>query len=188
MAHLYGHSWPTRWGAADETRRVLVYSNCAEAELFVNGVSQGMKRRDSEDFPAAGLRWQVQYAPGKNRLHVVARRGTAQVEDAIEQNYEVEPWGKPQTLVVREGERTGNVARCTVRLEDAQGRLCLDAAHTVRFSLRGAGQLIDNLGTVRGSRVVQLANGRAEISLRVQGDCTLRVTADGLPAAETQLH
>ena len=36
----------------------------------------------------------------------------------------------------------------------------------VRFSLAGGGVLIDNQGTSTGSRVVQLYNGRAQISIR----------------------
>ena len=57
MAHIYGHSWPVRWGAEGEARMVKVYSNCPTAELFVNGQSAGMRQRNSQDFPAAGLRW-----------------------------------------------------------------------------------------------------------------------------------
>ena len=40
-----------------DSKEILVYSNCDEVELFVNGVSQGVKRRNSQDYPAAGLRW-----------------------------------------------------------------------------------------------------------------------------------
>ena len=41
MAHIYGHTWPVRWGAEGEARIVKVYSNCPTAELFVNGESVG---------------------------------------------------------------------------------------------------------------------------------------------------
>ena len=34
MAHIYGHTWPVRWGAEGEPRIVKVYSNCPTAELF----------------------------------------------------------------------------------------------------------------------------------------------------------
>ena len=34
MAHIYGHTWPVRWGAEGEARMVKVYSNCPTAELF----------------------------------------------------------------------------------------------------------------------------------------------------------
>jgi beta-galactosidase len=41
--------------------------------------------------------------------------------------------------------------------------------NTVRFGLAGDGRLLDDLGTSTGSRVVQLYNGRAQISLRLNG-------------------
>ncbi len=74
MAHIYGHTWPVRWGAEGEARIVKVYSNCPTAELFVNGESAGTRQRNSQDFPAAGLRWMVKFAPGKNHLRVVASK------------------------------------------------------------------------------------------------------------------
>jgi len=43
-----------------------IYSNCAQVELFVNGVSAGTRTRNSQDFPAAGLRWLVTLREGEN--------------------------------------------------------------------------------------------------------------------------
>ncbi|HWY32020.1 MAG TPA: glycoside hydrolase family 2 TIM barrel-domain containing protein, partial [Candidatus Acidoferrum sp.] len=43
MIHIFGHSWPVRWGKPDEEKMVKVFSNCREVELFVNGVSDGVK-------------------------------------------------------------------------------------------------------------------------------------------------
>jgi beta-galactosidase len=68
MVHIYGHSWPVRWGAEGEEKMIKVYSNCDEAELFVNGKSCGVKKRNSQDFPAAGLRWIVKLNSGKNEV------------------------------------------------------------------------------------------------------------------------
>lgn len=44
MTHIYGHTWPVRWGAVGEKKEVLVFSNCEEAQLYVNGISQGVKK------------------------------------------------------------------------------------------------------------------------------------------------
>lgn len=98
MAHLYGHNWPVRWGDEGELKMVKAYSNCDEAELFVNGKSYGVKKRNSQDFPAAGLRWMVPYAKGKNELVLKAKKGKIALSDTITQTYQTEKWGKPAQL------------------------------------------------------------------------------------------
>jgi beta-galactosidase len=183
MAHIYGHTWPVRWGKAGEARDVHVYSNCEHAELFLNGKSLGTMQRDSQNFPAAGLRWQVAFASGANRLHVVASKGNVTVTDEIALTYQTEPWGKPAELRLHEKERKGNTVCVGAMLYDARGVPCLDSRNVVRFSLAGAGRLLDNLGTSRGSRELQLYNGRAEISLKLTGGCTIGVTSEDLPPA-----
>ncbi len=183
MAHIYGHSWPIRWGKEGQLRSVKVYSNCDHAELFLNGASQGTKKRDVQDFPAAGLRWDLVFVPGPNHLRVVARKGSATVSDEIDFNYQTEPWGKPAAIKLQEKERTGKRITVEATLFDEHGVLCLDARNSVRFSLAGTGRLIDDLGTTRGSRELQLANGRAQISLDATGLCTIEAAVEGVPAA-----
>jgi len=183
MAHIYGHSWPVRWGKAGELRDVHVYSNCERAELFLNGRSQGVRHRDSQDFPAAGLRWKVAFAHGTNHLHVAATKGSVTVVDDVELTYQSEPWDKPAELRLLEKARSKGIVTVEAKLYDARGVHCLDSANLVRFSLAGDGKLLDNLGTSRGSRELQLYNGRAEISLTRTGGCTIGVSSEGLPAA-----
>ena len=182
MAHIYGHTWPIRWGKPGEERIVKVYSNCDRAELFLNGKSMGTKQRDSQDFPAAGLRWNVAFQSGQNHLRVTAHKGDVIVTDEISLTYQTEPWGPPAELRITEAARNGNTVTIEAALYDAKGVRCLDSRNSVRFSLAGAGKLIDNLGTTQGSRVLQLYNGRAETSFIRSGGCTIGVTAEGLPA------
>jgi len=183
MVHIYGHTWPIRWGKSGEQRNVNVYSNCERAELFLNGKSLGVMQRDSQNFPAAGLRWKVAFAPGSNHLRVVATKGTERVTDEIELTYQTEPWGKPAQLRLLEKQRKDGVISIAATIHDAKGVPCLDSRDAVRFSLAGEGKLIDNLGTARGSRELQLYNGRAEISVAHKGACTIGIASDGLPAA-----
>jgi beta-galactosidase len=165
MAHIYGHTWPIRWGAAGEQKMVKVYSNCDTAELFLNGKSLGSRKRSSQDFPAAGLRWMTSFGEGMNRLRVVAKKNSATVTDEIEFQYQTQMWSTPTKLTLTEVSREGEKITVEATLYDAQGVLCLDARNRVRFSLAGNGNLIDNLGTPSGSRVVELANGRARITI-----------------------
>lgn len=184
MVHLYGHSWPVRWGAEGEQRMVKVYSNCPSAELFVNGKSVGTKQRDSQNFPAAGLRWMADFVPGKNRLRVIAKKNGVTFTDEIEFEYQTAKWGKPAKLMLRELAREGDKATVEATLLDADGVLCLDAHAIVHYTLAGSGKLIDNLGTSTGSRVVQMYNGRSQISLqRNNGANTVGVVTEGIPAA-----
>jgi beta-galactosidase len=140
-------------------------------------------QRDSQNFPAAGLRWKVAFANGPNRLHVIATKGEVSVTDQIDLIFQTEPWGKPAELRLIESGRKDNILSVVATLHDAKGVPCLDSCNVVRFSLAGEGKLLDNLGTARGSRELQLYNGRAEISLTRNGGCTVGVASKGLPAA-----
>jgi len=179
MAHIYGHNWPVRWGDEGEQRLVKVYSNAAEAELFVNGVSAGVKHRNSQDFPAAGLRWPVKFRRGPNRLIVVAKRGREVVRDSVALEYQTEKWGKPARMAIDVLSRHGDTALVRVRVLDANGVSCLDAANTVRWGLAGDGRLIDDLGTSTGSRVVQTFNGLSMISIMLRGGHSIVSVASG---------
>ena len=169
MAHLYGHNWPVRWGEEGELKMIKAYSNCDEAELFVNGKNYGTKKRNSQDFPAAGLRWMVPLLKGKNTMILTAHKGKITVTDTITQDYQTAKWGKPVRLLFQKiGEKDGLVT-LQATLLDSNGVLCLDAINWVSFSLTGDGILLDDLGTTRGSRKLQVYNGRAIISVKTNG-------------------
>jgi beta-galactosidase len=176
MIHIYGRSWPIRWGGLNETKEVKVYSNCKEVELFINGVSAGIKQRDVTQYPAAGLSWQVRFKQGKNTLRAVS----GDLTDEITFIYQTETWGEPAKLELKEISRTGDVVTLETRVFDATGVPCLDEAQLVSFGFTGDGRLLDNLGTASGSRKVQLANGRAKIRVHLTGSAAASVSAEGL--------
>ena len=107
MIHIYGHNWRTRWGKVNEEKEILVYSNCAAVELFVNGVSQGVKQRNSQDFPAAGLHWNCILKAGENNIKAVAVKGLgkgnmkAAITDEISFNYQTEEWSNQKQLKLK---------------------------------------------------------------------------------------
>ena len=172
-----------RWGKDGEPKMVKVYSNCEEVELFLGEKSLGVKRRNSQDFPAAGLRWTTAFPAGKVSLRAVGKRGGKTVTDEISFDYETRQWGAPERFDVKELARNGRNVTMEALLVDASGVPCLDSRKVVRFSTAGEGQMLDNLGTVGGSRVVQLANGRAWMTFRTKGECVASVNADGVPPA-----
>jgi beta-galactosidase len=183
MIHIYGHSWPVRWGKAGEQKMVKVYSNCEEVELFLSGKSLGVKRRNSQDFPAAGLRWTTEFPAGAVSLRAVGKRGDKTVSDEIHFEYETRQWQAPARFEMKELTRNGKEVTVEALLVDEAGVPCLDSRSVVHFSAAGDGEMLDNLGTVGGSRVVQLANGRAWMTYRVGGGCVASVGTDGVPAA-----
>lgn len=184
MAHIYGHSWPVRWGTEGEEKMVKVYSNCDEAELFVNGKSYGVKKRNSQDFPAAGLRWNVVFNKGANRVNVVAKKGNETVKDEISFQYQTEKWKAPAKLLMEKINEENGVATIGVKLLDEKSVQCLDAANWIHFGLTGDGELIDDLGTSSGSRYVQLYNGRAIIRVKTKsGKSIVSASVKGVPTA-----
>ena len=190
MLRIQGHAWPVRWGKAGEKRPVKVYSNCEEVELWLNGVSQGVHRRDSQDYPAAGLRWSVVFESGMNTLRAVGRRQGRVVSDDTLVRYETRQWGAPHKLRLQELPAPEGHVRVQVELLDQNGVVCLDSRAPVRFGHAGDGRLVADLGTAGASRLVQLANGRAQIDLALPKGkrAVMSATVAGVPVEWLELH
>lgn len=185
MVHIAGHSQPVRWGDENERKEVLVYSNCPQVELFVNGESQGVKKRDSQNYPAAGLRWPVKLNPGDNEVKAVAiAKNKTRHEDSLNWVYQTAKWGEVQRMIVTASDLGDGYERVDVRLVDKNGIACLDSDNVLRFEIAGDGELLKNQGTITGSVKVQVANGRASIKVkRGNGKSVIAVKSDKL---ETQ--
>ena len=169
MIHIYGHSWQTRWGKSGETKDVKVYANCTEVELFVNGKSYGVKKRNSADFPAAGLRWNVIFNNGENLVRAIGKKGKETVSDETSFVYQTEEWTAPTQLKVTTRSAGDDELWIEAELHDSKGVPCLDSRNYIQFQLAGDGKLIDNQGTSSGSRLVQAYNGRAQIKVKLNG-------------------
>ncbi len=188
MVHIYGHSWPVRWGSEGEEKMIKVYSNCSEAELFIDGKSVGVKKRNSQDFPAAGLRWNVPFGKGTHQVKVIARNGKTVITDSISFQYQTDKWGKPAKLLLEKISEENGIATVQVKLFDEKNVLCLDAINWIRFGLAGDGKLIDNQGTATGSRYVQAYNGRAIIRIQTnKGKSVVSAKSEGLTTVFKEL-
>ena len=187
MIHIYGRTWPRRWGRAGQKRTVKIYSNCTDVELFLNGESLGTRKRDPQNFPAANLRWEVAFRPGANSLRAVNRGVAGHVEDSIQVFYQTEAWMKPAAMRLTQISRENRIVQCRAEILDQAGVACLDARTQVKFKVTDGLTLIDNLGTVGGSRVVEAANGTVSIGLRHNGPGTLTVSAKDLKSASIEI-
>lgn len=184
MVHIYGHSWPIRWGEKGQSRLVKVYSNCKEVELFLNGVSLGKKKRDSQDFPAASLHWNVEFREGKNELKAVSTSKGQMAEDSIQLEYQTEKWGEPAILELKEVVIDDQYSWLEAKAFDKNHVLCLDARARVIFSVSGDAVLVENMGTPTGSRMVELSNGVAKIKIRKENErYSAAVKSEGLKTA-----
>jgi beta-galactosidase len=192
MAHILPHwNWPGREG---QVTPVHVFTSGDEAELFLNGVSQGRRKKGGFEYR---LRWdEVVYQPGT--LEVKVWRDGKHWTDA-----RVDTTGAPAQLAL-EADRTriGNDGRdlsfITLRVLDAQGRAIRDAGNRVRFEVQGPAELVatDNGGprdlTAFPSPERNAFSGLALAIVRglpgQAGTVTVRVSADGLAPAELQLQ
>ncbi len=193
MLHIYGHTWPVRWGKPKTERWLKVYSNCDTVELWLNGTSLGPRTRDSQDYPAAGLRWSAVFREGMNHVRAVGTKDGVTRTDEITFRYETRTWGPPHHLRLQELPPTApGRARIQVELLDAQGVVCLDNRDFVRWNHAGDGRLIADLGLARAARRVQFANGRAEIEIELPPGGRAVVSAaasiDGVPSNLIQVE
>jgi len=137
MIHILPHwNWTGREG---ETTPVFCYTNCASAELFVNGVSKGLKSEERGEYR---LRWDdVVYEPGSIRVVGYDESGEMLVEK------EIRTAGKPdmialsadRTTISADGE---DLSFVTVRILDAEENFCPTADNLISFQIDGPGEII----------------------------------------------
>ncbi len=136
MAHLLPHwTWPGKEG---KVIPVQCYTNCDEAELFLNGQSLGVKTFTEES--DMWLQWLVPYTPGE--LKVVAKRAGEIVATSVRKTA-----GAPAKIVIssdRESIQLGGreLAFVTIRVEDAEGNFVPDADKWVKLDVLGPGRII----------------------------------------------
>jgi beta-galactosidase len=86
--------------------------------------------------------------------------------------------------VIEKIKEENGLATIQAKLLDDKNVQCLDAANWIRFGLTGDGELIDDLGTSRGSRLVQMYNGRAIIRVQTKnGKSVVSAKVDTVPTA-----
>ncbi len=152
MIHLLPH-W--NWDKKGMEIPVYAYTNCEEAELFVNGKSMGrrVKGKDLTDVKIKFLRctdtifkskyrlsWYVPYEAGE--IKVVGYKGGKAIQEQT-----IRTAGKPyQIKLVADRSKIKadgkDLSYVTVRIEDKDGNLCPNADNFVNFSTQGAGRLI----------------------------------------------
>ena len=141
--HLLPHwTWPDRVG---QVTPVYCYTDYPEAELFVNGKSQGRIRKNpAERLDRYRLRWNdVHYEPGELKVKVFDEMGNNCGEQAVRTagkpaKLKLDVWTQSDDGILRaDGE---DLAFVTVTLVDKRGTLIPDAADQLHFEVTGAGK------------------------------------------------
>ena len=119
-------------GREGEITPVHVYTSGDEAELFVNGTSQGRKRRGKYEYRFV---WEdVRYAPGEVRVKTW-RDGKEWAEDVVKTALE-------PVKVERKEQKFGRLTFVTFALKDKNGTFVPNADRKLSFKTTGSTRLI----------------------------------------------
>ncbi len=139
--HLLPHwTWPGREG---EVTPVYCYTDYDEAELFVNGKSQGrIKKNPAERLDRYRLRWNnVKYEPGEVKVVVYDTdgqvAGTKNIKTAGKPSkIQADVWTQSGTTLKADG---NDLAFVTISLIDNKGTFVPTATDQFEFEVTGAG-------------------------------------------------
>lgn len=192
FAHIIPHwTWPERVG---EITPVHVFSSADEAELFVNGVSQGRLKKKPYEYR---FRWhEVIYQPGE--LHVKTyKNGSFWAESTVR------TVGEPAALRASADRATivGNgldLSFITVEVVEENGDVVPRANNTIKFSVDGPGEIVatDNgdpidftpFPSATRDAYSGLALGIFRAKSSNGGIVEVTVSSEGLHDAKLELH
>ena len=136
--HLFPH-W--NWTPGEQIDMWCYYNNADEVELYVNGVSQGVRSKDADHLHVV---WNVTFEPGT--VKVVARKNGLETA-----SQEIHTAGEPAQIRLTPDRSTiksngTDLSFVTVEILDKDGNLCPGAENLVEFSIDGNGFIagVDN--------------------------------------------
>ena len=139
VLHVFPH-W--NWIEGQAIDLWCYYNQADEVELFINGKSQGVRKKSNEhEYHVA---WHVTYEPGEVR--VVARKNGKQVNEKT-----IRTAGAPHHIRLTSNRNVlkangRSLSFVTIEVVDKEGNLCPWADQNIQFSLTGEGKIagVDN--------------------------------------------
>ena len=139
VLHVFPH-W--NWIEGQAIDLWCYYNQADEVELFINGKSQGVRKKSNEhEYHVA---WHVTYEPGEVR--VVARKNGKQVNEKT-----IRTAGAPHHIRLTSNRNVlkangRSLSFVTVEVVDKEGNLCPWADQNIQFTLTGEGKIagVDN--------------------------------------------
>ncbi|BFK81970.1 beta-galactosidase GalA [Clostridium baratii] len=186
ILHIMPH-WT--WEKEGEIKEVRLYTNCEEAELFLNGESLGRKALNGD-----WIQFDIAYHPGE-LLAVGYKNGKEVIRDMRKTA------GKPAAIKMSANRKYihgdgADVSCITVSIVDAHGIIVPNAENKVSFEVTGAGTLLGLGNGDPGCRENDKASSRHAFSglilALVQakedvGEIRVHATASGLKECELVL-
>ena len=209
--HILPHwTWPGREG---EVTPIFVYTNYPEAELFINGKSQGRQRKDrsikiedteNEDSQKAFTRqkryrlmWMdTKYEPGEVKVVAYDEAGKAVATQTVRTA------GRPHHLELSADRTTispdgKDISFVTVRVVDKDGNLVPDDGRLLNFKVTGAGSFraaaSGNPASLDAFHLPRHHAFSGQLVALVQsaeraGEAVLTVSTKGLPSASIRIQ
>jgi beta-galactosidase len=162
------------------------YNNADEVELFINGKSQGIKKKIGDDLH---VMWRVQYEAGT--VKAVSRKN-----GKVVLTKEIKTAGTPAKIILEADRKVINSKAnefcfVTVKILDKEGNFVPDANNLINFTVTGG-----NIAGVDNGSQTDLTSFKANKRKAFNGLCLailqssgkpgaiqLKATIDGLPAA-----
>ena len=194
--HILPHwNWKGREG---EKTPVFVYTNYDSAELFVNGKSMGIQKKDASKTPQHRYRlmWMnVKYEPGTLKVIAFDKEGKAAAEKSIKTA------GKPYKIILDADRKIikadgKDISFVTVSVVDKNGILCPSATNQLKFKVTGNGTFRAACNGDATSLelfhipTMKLFSGKLVVLVQAKkqaGKMQLKVTGNGLKTASLKI-
>ena len=190
--HILPHwTWPGREG---QLTPVFVYTNYNSAELFVNGKSQGIQKKNKNSrLERYRLMWMnVKYEPGTIKVVAYNDAGKAVAEKSVNTA------GKPHSILLEADRKMikadgQDLSYITATIVDKKGNPCPSATNQLQFKTKGAGKFravcngdatsleqfhLPTMKAFSGKLVITLQSSISE------GDIELSVSGEGLKSTK----
>ena len=202
MVHILPHwTWPGKEGTSIP---VWCYTNCDEAELFLNGTSLGTRAFDKNN--DMHLEWLVPYQPGE--LKVIARKGG---KPAATMSHHTAGAAAQFSITADQqalDPAQSDLSYITIRMEDKDGHFAPKASKWLHIQIEGPARLLGAGGGDPASHTPFQANtfrtfnglGRVIVaatsgpdpeirpgSTRKPGEIIVRVNSKGMESQELRL-
>jgi beta-galactosidase len=188
--------WVANWTPNDfdtyDVSNVQVYSNCEEVEILLNGKSQGVKTKPTNDAPR---NWELTFEKGT--IKAVGKNGGKVVSEET-----FKTAGEPAKIVL-ETERSSisnqwdDVLYVTAKVVDENGVLCPNAIPIIDFSISANAEIVavengDVLSHEKYKDTKRIAyKGSCNAIIRAkatQGEITISATAKDLKEASVKIN